>query len=411
MPDPPPFTITARDPHLLGTANQSDPLGFLAVWSARGRDLVPHLTEQTNHIRGFQILVEAFRLWSLYEPDHPQHAGRLPDFFLVVEQAYARTLGKHDTASWVLPGARRVRARAYDEPYASLEDKTLHLLGGQLANGIWGLYRGAARRAELLDEAMTSLSGPTAVAAAAHPCLTPRATKRLFALVEEAFAGETVALPTHLKNALASNLLESFREVPLRDHLQRQLVKAHELNRELSARVSRDEQLDHRAVLTAAARDLPQHRTTIDNVIACENLLAVVESVFVWLGAHKGQPLEQAVEDMPIDLQVLDHARMRFGHSGTYEGTAARSRHDRLYDGLATSNKAALARSILEFHESVCKARGRAVWIWEEDSLLRCDMEFDKPSASYFEVGVAWRNDYYLHPLRNITLQLEEARA
>jgi hypothetical protein len=81
-------------------------MGVLAVWSVRGRDLVPHLTEQTTNVRGFQILVEAFRLWELYEPGHPQHAGRLDDFFLLIEQTFARTVGWHDK-NWPLPGSRR----------------------------------------------------------------------------------------------------------------------------------------------------------------------------------------------------------------------------------------------------------------------------------------------------------------
>jgi len=88
-----PLMVTAKDDDLLGMSNRSDAMGILAVWSVRGRDLVPHLTEQTTSVRGFQILVEAFRLWEIYEPAHPQHAGSLDDFFLLIEQAFARTVG------------------------------------------------------------------------------------------------------------------------------------------------------------------------------------------------------------------------------------------------------------------------------------------------------------------------------
>ncbi len=76
-----PLMLSARDEELLGVSNRSDPMGFLAVWSARARDLVPHLTEQTTQVRGFQVLIEAYRLWSLYQQDHPEHADRLSDFF------------------------------------------------------------------------------------------------------------------------------------------------------------------------------------------------------------------------------------------------------------------------------------------------------------------------------------------
>jgi hypothetical protein len=134
-----PTMLTAKDDELLGVANRSDAMGLLAVWAVRGRDLVPHLTEQTTSVRGFQILVEAFRLWEHYEPAHPQHAGRLVDFFLLVEQAFARTVGWRDQ-EWGLPGARRVRARSTEAPHISLVDTEWHLLGSQRATGLWGLY-------------------------------------------------------------------------------------------------------------------------------------------------------------------------------------------------------------------------------------------------------------------------------
>jgi hypothetical protein len=157
MVSPSPLMLTEKDDELLGVANRSDAMGVLAVWSVRGRDLVPHLTEQTTNVRGFQILVEAFRLWELYEPAHPEHAGRLDDFFLLIEQAFARTVGWHDK-EWPLPGARRVYARSSEQPHISLNDPDWHLLGGQKANGLWGLYRGASRRAGLLVDDMTRLS-------------------------------------------------------------------------------------------------------------------------------------------------------------------------------------------------------------------------------------------------------------
>ena len=133
--------LTAKDDELLGRSSRSDAMGVLAVWSVRGRSLVPHLTEQTTNIRGFQILVEAFRLWESYEPAHPEHAGRLDDFFLLIEQAVARTVGRQEK-DWDLPGARRVGARSSEEPRISLQDLDWHLLDGQKANGPMGSISG-----------------------------------------------------------------------------------------------------------------------------------------------------------------------------------------------------------------------------------------------------------------------------
>ncbi len=402
-----PLMLTAKDDELLGVSNRSDAMGVLAVWSVRGRDLVPHLTEQTTNVRGFQILVEAFRLWELYEPTHSQHAGRLDDFFLLIEQAFARTVGWHDK-DWPLPGLRRVRARSTEEPHISLRDMDWHLLGGQKANGLWGLYRGASRRAGLLAEDMTRLSGETMEQATLNAGIGPDGTARLFDVVARAMDGHTVALPTHMNNKLAASLYATFWDLPLADHLHARLIDGHELNRQLAERLLDIVDLEHRTFLAKAARDLPDHRAAIGDVVRCENLLAVVEAVFLWLCASKGKALDEAVVDLPVDLSALATARAAFAHSGAYRGDTATARHGRFCEMLDTSSNVALARSVLLLHEEVSEQRRRAPWVWEEQGTLFSDVEVDRPADVAMQVGLAWRNDYYLAPLQGIAKQLAE---
>lgn len=402
-----PLMISQKDDELLGVANRSDAMGVLAVWSVRARDLVPHLTEQTTNVRGFQILIEAFRLWELYEPAHPEHAGRLDDFFLLVEQAFARTVGWHDR-EWPLPGSRRVKARAHEQPHISIADPDWHLLGGQKANGLWGLYRGASRRAGLLLDDMTRLSASTMEAAILTPGLGAVAQTRFFTLAKKAMDGESVPLPTHLNNQLARDLYDTFHEVPLAQHLYDKLVDGHAINLALAERLATTDELDHRTFLSAAARDLPAHRVVLEDAIRCENLLGVVESVFLWLCASKGETVETAVADLPVDLEALESARSAFNNSGLYRGDTALARQTRLHERLDTSSLPALARSVLELHRKVSEERRRAAWVWEENGLLRSDVDVAKPADAGLQVGLVWRNDYYLFPLRNIALQLAE---
>ena len=404
-----PHILTEKDEELLGVAHRSDAMGVLAVWSVRGRDLVPHLTEQTTSVRGFQILVEAFRLWEIYEPAHPEHAGRLDDFFLLVEQAFARTVGWHDK-DWTLPGARRVRARSSEEPHISIEDPDWHLLGGQKANGLWGLYRGASRRAGLLMDDMTRLSSDSMGQATLHSGVGPAAQPRLFKAVQRAMNGETVSLPKHRKNKLTGDLYDTFRDVPLAEHLQARLVDGHDLNRKLAEHLLEIDELDHRLFLANAARDLPNHQATIEDAIRCENLLAVVEAVFFWLCASKGKTVKAAVADLPVDLKALSAARAAFGHSGHYQGNTALVRHDLFHEQLNTSSHVELARSVLRLHEKVNEQRKRSPWVWEDQGVLHSDVDLDRPSDTALQVGVAWRNDYYLYPLKSITEQLAEVR-
>ncbi len=413
-----PLILTAVDKELLGTANRSDAMGVLAVWSARGRDLVPHLTEQTTQVRGFQILIEAFRLWELYEPAHPDHAGRLSDFFILLEQAFARIVGHHDEA-WPLPGSRRVRARLGETPFISVEDSSdWHLMNAQKGNGIWGLYRGAARRAGLLTEDMTSLSARTREAAYQSPCLGPNAQRKFFALAARALDGETVPLPTHGGNALVKDIYNSFDELPLAEHLQIMLVDGHPLNQSLARRltqgrltqdlVNQGGPLNWRPFLQEATRDLDEHRATLEHVQRCEDLLSVVEAVFEWLCASKGETLDEAGSELPVDLAALEHARVAFRDSGHYLGSTAQARKERVSHLLDTSSKPALARSVLVLHEKVSEERARAAWVWEEDGRLRSDVDFKRPDAEAFRVSQTWRNDYYLYPLWEIATQLKE---
>ena len=405
-----PLMLSERDNDLLGVVNRVDAMGVLAVWTARGRDLVPHLTEQTTEIRGFQILVEALRLWERYERKHPEHAGRTGDFFLLVEQAFARAVGSRDK-KWPLPGAKRVRARANEEPYISVVNPNWHLLDSQKANGIWGLYRGAGVRAGLLLD-RPSLSDRTHEQAAQHAAISQRSVRQLFRLVSSAMEGGKEPLPTQGSSPLQRELCQVFDTVPLKDHLHEMLIENHALNSALARRLISAKHLDHRTFFEAASRDLVEHREAICQVIRCENLLAVMESIFFWLcaSANKGKTLQAASDSLQVDLDALERARVDFGWSGVYSGRTAANRQARFQRQLKTSNHLELALSVLSIHSKVSKERGRAAWVWTEGDKLFSDMEVSPPSANKFQVGVAWRNDYYLLPLRSIARQLDTAR-
>jgi hypothetical protein len=403
--------ISAKDSELLGVTNRSDAMGVLAIWSVRARELIPHLTEQTTSVRAFQILVEAFRLWELYEPKHPEHAGRLDDFFVLVEQAFARTLGYHDEA-WPLPGSRRINARAHEKPHISVAAPEWHLLGAQKANGIWGLYRGASQRAGLLLEDMTRLSSATMEQATRHAGLGHVAQSRFFTLAARAMEGETVELPIRRNNPLTRAIYDTFHKLPLRDHLYAALVSSHTLTQKLATKLTTLATLDHRRFMTEAAREFTAHRDTIMDAIRCESLLAIIEAVFLWLCASKGERLEDATATLPVDLEALDAARAAFGTSGLYHRSeTAKLRHARFYEHLNTSSQIALARSVLRLHQQISEDRQRAAWVWEENNVLRSDVDLASPADQELQVGLAWRNDYYLYPLQRIAQQLAEVRA
>lgn len=403
--------LTAEDSDLIGEAGRMDAMGILAIWSIRGRDLVPHLTEQTTSVRGFQMLIEAYRLWDLYEPNHPEHAGKLDDFFQLIEQAFARIVGWYE-GDWNLPGARRVRARLSTKPQVSLVDTSWHLLNNQKSNGVWGLYRGAARRAGLLQDDMSRLSVETMEEANLNPGIFDRAQDRLFDAIEHAMNDGTVDIPVHWNNAVTRDFYHTFRDVPLLEHLYEMLIERHELNQKLARLLSAAEKLDHRTVLANLARKFSNHKTTIRNVVDCENLLCIVEAVFLWLCASRGKHIDAAVSDLPVELDDLRSVHQKFEHSGMYgeDEDMAKVRHRRFCDELDLSTKVQLAHSILAIHEAISEERNRTPWVWVEEGVLSSDVEVEKPDAREFETGLAWRNDYYLKPLQSIVKEFDELR-
>ncbi len=155
---------------------------------------------------------------------------------------------------------------------------------------------------------------------------------------------------------------------------------------------------------------MADHRATIEDAVRCENLLAVVEAIFLWLCASKGRTVAAAVEELPVNLDALGAARAAFGHSGAYRGDTAVARQSRFHEELNTSDKDALARSVLQLHEKVSEERKRAPWVWEDQGVLFSDVDVERPPDGALQVGLAWRNDYYLEPLRGIAKQLAEAR-
>jgi hypothetical protein len=397
-----PFLVTQRDDKLLGTANRSDAMGLLSVWSARARDIVPYLTEQTTDMRAFQLLIEGLRLWEVYERTYSQHVGRVGDFFLLFEQAVARSTAAAGI-TWELPGARRVNSRPTN-PAISLNEYEWHLLRNQLANGIWGLYRGAAIRAGLLDSDGTRLSQE--VFAKTTPLVTE--TNALFKVMKRAMEGEVVYLsefPSKLHSL--SSLSQEYTLAPL---LWEYLIEGHELNRQLALRLLQAEDFTkqhYRNFLSSSRQALPEHEVTLRRVSLCENLLSVLEELFFWLCASKGDSLAVVADSIPLDLAAFRSALQDFQTVDLYRDSgSAASRHHRICDTLRVSSKQELLSSILELHQLVSKDRGRAPWVWEEDGHLRTDVTIDKPAEESLLVGYSWRNSYYLSRLHQLVHQL-----
>lgn len=404
----PPLMLSEWDKELVGASRRIDPLGLLPVWTERARDIVPYLTAQTTSVRGFQLLVEGIRLWEEFSSEHEKYTGdpaSAATFFVLFEQTVARYIGD----GWALPGSLRIKAKAGDKPHISSREPAWFLLNNQKANGIWGLYRGAAIRAGLLDQNGISaprLSEETRIVACKYPGLSKATATKFFQLVLCAMEGDTVRLKKENSN-LYKEICDLYNKVPLKKHLAQRLVESHSLNCEMAKRLTVTDELNHREIIERAKRELEEHSDTLRNVVQCENLLSVIEAIFLGLCASNGRSLEQAMSDFPVDLKALKNALGEFGNSGHYKT----ARKQEIYTGLRIQSGQELAKSIIELHKRVCDERRSSLWVWVENEMIDVDEEVRDAGVqdrSEFQVARAWRNDYYLTALQKISSQLKD---
>ena len=419
-----PFMISALDNELLGATSKTDGLGVQDIWAARGRDLVPHLTASTHSIQGFQILVEIYRLWEIFlqTKSHQVYADRFGKFFILIEQAFARIVASYGE-EWTLPGARSVRARASLEPHISLDSSWL-LLNNQQSNGLYGLYRGASGRAGLLQENLRQLSDQTMAASENNRGIN-KSQEQLFSLVKQALDADKkdVSISKKQFRKLAAELVATYRNPPLVDHFETMLMKNHFLTNRLVEGFQNLGDIDYqqfltklRPLLTKLANELEsenliEHVEAINNVIACENLLAVVVFLFDWLCSQKEQKITEAASELPDNLHIeIEPKFVAFKNSGVYT-RAAKTNHSCFCDKLDTSSNLTLLKSILEIHQNISERRKRALWVQlDENDVLVSDILVDKPDLANLKVGQLWYHDYYLWPLHNIANQIAELK-
>ena len=404
-----PFMFSDEDKDLMGAQAGRDPMGVLPMWSRCGRGIVPHLTEQTGSAEGFQLLVTTFRLYEDYRNESPGSPVPLEVFFVLVEQAFAfSTLQRQ--GDWLLPGRRGVKAfveEASDEgPLLSLRRG---ILGNQLSNGIWGLYRGASYRAGLLHESLRCLALPF-LEQMPSVGLEPGPRRELFRLVQEAGDAKSEGSPfsLHHRRKLPTQLTEILSTMPQRKALRGQLFPAGSLILKVAEHLRTQWVLleragSYRPFLEACRSAFPDDEWVFQRVLLCEDFVAPVQRIFEFLFHFVGKTVGEATSDVEgrIDTAALTRAHRGFRTTGPYgQGTARRFR---IFDEHFESDTArAVVESILECHRQVATDRGTEPWIWREGDRIACSTRVEPPDELDAHPGRCWVNDYYMKPLHSV---------
>jgi len=412
------FNFTKEDPELLGGVSVRDPLGLQVIWSALGRRIIPHLTEQTTRVEGFQVLATIFHLYEKFkdridrdfEEYRPLLKGRsakqtfgLQNFFFFAEQAFAYIYFRQE-GKWNLPGQRQVVAFA---PEPMLSEKR-PILRAQLSNGIWGLYRGAAIRASLLNETGQYLSGESVQAMVLNEEYTRRSWGDLFEYIRTAMLEGECAISTNGHATLVQMMVDIINKIPDRKLLREKLLNPPDgdIVRPL-AEFSSDflrENNDLRALFSRGKKEFPAQASHFDNVEKCEDFIGSIESVFECLLHFNGQKVSAAARHLELDLARFERVREAFNGIDSWLPGLPSQRSAYLGRTIDTSSMIALIESVVRAHTEIADFRGAAKWIMiGDDGRLVCETEpFTSQPELRITPGKGWRYDYYISPLVSI---------
>ncbi|MFZ6720550.1 hypothetical protein [Undibacterium sp. Ji49W] len=402
------YVITESDKDLLRPVSGRDPLGILPIWQYRARDLVPHLTGASRHLNGFHILLAALAWWPDFAKTYNQPVKNLTTYFILVEQAFARACTLNATP-WHLPGSRRLaRSSAL---IIGLKPEH-HLLGGQLQNGVWGIYRNAAESAGLINK--NSAVDSHIIEGIKDQS---KVIKRLFDyLIREIKhqSTEGVQIAERSSHQVVYGLSEIIKHNPFAKLIHQPFLAPKDpaatsaivtLMRQHASAPFLPE-----SFLEQAKDSVPELTKVCQGIIDCERFIAAIESIFDWLCSMESTSPEDAGNKLPVNLEALHLARKKFDDSGTFPPTSLAYKRKILLDELNFSSKRTLIESVINMHENVCKLRNTKPWISiKENGKFDIIVPRYQPTENQLHPMTAWRNYYYLDSLFNLVGQFAGA--
>jgi hypothetical protein len=404
------YAFTDEDKELLGAVSGRDPLGILPVWQYRARDVVPHLTAASRELSGFHVLLVALAWWPEFATQHSQPVRDLEKYFLLVEQAFARACNTQD-GQWPLPGTRRLGAGGTGVWIGLAPSQ--HLLGGQLPNGTWGIYRSAAISAGFMDDKNNVNAELAAKIKESTGCM-----KLVMPFVKEAMGkgdGE-VWIAKQRNHRLVGDLSKIIKKYPLANLLCKPLLNPSvpQVTAQVVAlmRLQRNkDDFECQAFVLNAMTNIPDYQEVFQHILHCEHYLATVEAVFEWLCSGESSSVKKAAQRLPVimDVDALKAAKRDFLQSGDYGLNTLAAKRKTMMESLDLSNNESFLSTLIQQHGEVSAARNNDPWI----SILetgRFDVRVStgKPADTQLDPATSWRNGYYLPSLFNLVKQFHE---
>ena len=411
--------FTAHDPKLIRSAGTRDPLGFLPVWSAFARRLVPNVASPVGQINGIKAVL--LILWLTDHPDivkafFKREEGRR-EFFRLMEGLIEYWLFRNGQAYCY--GNNTLRAE--DEAFALTTQS-----GKTVANGLYQYYRGTCRRAGFLTNNWTV---EAEIAKELRSRWDPPAIRELIGALKEPLENHKVPLipAGYLRGTKLSRALELvFSEDTLRELFKERLfgeAPQRDLARQFMTLQTQPNQNEVHEVISKLQSDTLAH--DIHCVLDCEPFLLVMQDVFDVLRASAGKALRHVADRLESKLPFMCERASAFLKLGSELETARMRQMQALAATLVASASGANAaarrddliafmRELVEFHQRCMVERERDPLMVIEGTLIVSLVpgERDPQEAiERIEQGYPWMNDYYFHTTSKLYDQVFGAEA
>jgi len=400
--------LSEEDRDLIGSQSSRDPLGLMAIWSHFGRKIIYNLTETSNHAMGFQLLIASLKMYEMFCVQENKWVNQR-NFFLLMEQYFAYSYAlKNGPAEYPLPGKRALVGRPQEDYALSFQHK---LLQGQLGNGVWGLFRGAAERSGLISfcEKKDVLCDDVSIEISEDDC------KILFNDIRKVMEND-IDLPlkkrtnARSRGGLFSSLSNILETLPQRELLREKLINKFP-KQTIISRIIKEEffspEIKYRDFIKAIRDEIeePDLIQNIEEIENCENYLAIIASVFDYLCTMDGQSIDSVVNRTGrfLNLNKLTKAQKSFKQLPCNSNDTVRNRINMLGGEviIATSFKECI-QTLVQYHEHLMEKRHNEAWITIESNGVLVVSQKADPFEPDWNIGETWRHDYFFSSLRNI---------
>ena len=415
-----------------------DPLGIQSIWTRFGRHVIGNLTNASNSVRDFTVLLLG-----------PHFAARVAEVvgpgaelatFMKWEQLASYARG-HINQDWIFRGTERTRANLQEGRITLSAQPAFQTLSSQKLYGIWGLYSMPGRASGLLEGDTARLTLPAREFI--EQFYLSRLSKAGFhdgQRIVELLTKEQARIDPDQKQdrallAAVAGLLKSEFPVQEREFYRKHLLfggpqddtegRQRQLAELITPMLSAPDFPWSPSVINALAKEAEANGESwhqlafrLRRIAVAERVLAPTSDLFSYLlGCDEVSTVDIAKRIKSndgwgnsvatVDIHDFMELEAEFAHGDKEAG----KRWMGIAQAMAEGDYGTLVALLIQQNKAVMQARGGAAWIEEQNGKLRVRVAEERGSLpERKELADLWRFPYFLNSLRSVAFVLKEPK-